>query len=146
MNLEQNELDALLDKGVAFKVGKRSFLIQQPYLGTLDRLSDLYMQMTYDEEALNEGGVIEANKIVMQSAKLWAMVVAVSVCNSRWKIKFLAPFMARFFLWNMKAADLKTLSDLIMKMSGIVDFIISTRSIAGARTTKPNPVEQNKQA
>lgn len=146
MNLEQNELDSLLDKGVAFKVGKKSFTIQQPYIGTLDRLSDLYMQMTYDEEALNENGVIEANKIIRTTAKLWAMVAAVAVCNSKWKIKFMAPFMAKFFYWNMKPGDLKTLSELIMKMSGIVDFIISIRSIAGARTTKPNPIEQNKQA
>lgn len=143
---EQAEIDALLDKGVTFTVRGKTFQIHQFYLGTMDRLSDLYLKMVIDDEALKDSGTLEVNRIVKNSAKIWAKAVATAVLNRKSSNPVRMWLLTRFFLWNMTPGDLKKITELIMTMSNMVNFIISTRLIAGTRTTKPNPVEQNKQA
>lgn len=147
LNLENQELDALLDRGVSFKIGKRNFTITRPFAGTLDILSSLYLKIAISDSELDNMDQYGANTFIKATVKVWAMIAAVAVLNSRWKIKLLAPILAKYFYWNMKVKDLEGLAKIIIEMNSTVDFIISTKLIAGVRrTTQPNLVEQSKQA
>lgn len=147
LKLEQSEAAALLDRGIEFNVNKRKFIIYKPFLGTLDIISGLALDMIIDEEELDgDHGTHYANKVVNRSAKQYAKIVACAVLNSKWKIRLFAGVLAKWFYWNMKAADLRALAQIIVEDRSTLDFLLSIRLIAGIRTTKPNPIEQKDQA
>lgn len=144
LKLEEQEISNILDRGVEFKVGKGRFIIKSFYLGTLDILADLFIKLEIDLTEWDQDAVTALNHMTKKSARVLAKIAAVAVLNSRWKIKFLSPFLASYFYWKLKPAMLINLVEIIVQMSNRTDFITSIRSIAGAtRTTKPNLVEQN---
>lgn len=148
VKIENMEAGALLDRGVEFKVKKRKFIIKKPYLGTLDIISKLNLDMAFEEDVLQSDNIThEANKIANKSAMSYALLIAVVVLNSKWKIKLFAKLLANWFYWNIKPYELKGLAQIILEDNSLVDFILSIRLIAGMkRTTKPNLIEQSKQA
>ena len=146
---ESLELDLLLDRGTVFKVTKtswlsklskkkeREFFIKQPYLGTLDILSGLYVSMKVDEGELDKDPMGESKRLVRRSAKTCAMVVAVAVLNSKWKIKLFAKIYANYFMWHVTPQYMWKLAITINNMSNLSDFTNSIRLMSGARTTAP---------
>lgn len=148
IKLEQQELEDLLDKGVEFEVKKRKFLIKKPYLGTLDLMSDLALKIAYEDEIISgENGANYAREVITNASKGYALLVAIVVLNSKWKIKLFSKILAKWFYWNMKANDLKKLAQIVLEDDSVINFLISIRLISGLkRTTKPNQIEQNKQA
>lgn len=77
---EQHEADVLINKGIRFTVPKRSllrhfskqkqrtFTIEQPYLGTLDILSRVFLSIEFEESMLAENALAEAKRITAESA------------------------------------------------------------------------------
>jgi hypothetical protein len=155
---ERNEINTLTQRGVSFSVEcksliskifrrkERKFLIQQPYLGTLDYLAAEYIQMRYDEEAIKEDWIAEGKRMMKSDAKRCARVVAIAVLNDRWKLKYLIPFFATYFLWRITPEKLSQLTSIILQTSNIVDFIGSIRYLSiKERMTAPNLVEGTSQ-
>lgn len=145
-NAENIELDLLLDRGVEFTVAKkgflkkkkeRKFLIKQPYLGTLDILSSLFLRMELNENELNSDPLGETKRLINRSAKDCAMVVAVAILNDKWKIKFFKKRLANYLLWRVTPQKLWQLTLIINNMSNLWDFTNSIRLMSGARTTAP---------
>ena len=146
INAEQGELDSLIEKGFSFKVKKREFLVREPYLGTLDRLSDLFIKMDYDITKLDTEFMQESKRMAHASAKMCAKVIAIAVLNNKWKIRLLSGAMYRYFLWNIQPSKLFELTRLINLTCNLRDFTYSIISMSAARTTKPEMIEQSQKA
>lgn len=153
---EVNEANVLIEKGMKFTVKKqsilkylskskeRTFVIEQPFLGTLDIISALFLSINFDERQLEDNFLSSSKQIVAKSVKTCSMVVAVSVLNSKWKIKLFSKLLAQYFLWRMRPSDLMKMSIVIHKINNYGDFINSIRLMSTIRTTAPqNRIEEN---
>ena len=157
LNLEREELDLMVDKGVKFTVKKRSilrligspereFTIYQPYLGTLDLLSHEFLKIEFDEEKLRTDGLSESKRLASKAAKVLADILAIAVLSDKWKIKLFKPFLSQYFLWRVTPSKMLELSMIINIMMNLEGFINSIRLNAIHRTANPPKlVETNHQ-
>lgn len=146
---ERFEADLLLDKGVKFDVEKKSFLrhfskkknrtftIKQPYLGTLDHLSALFLEMKINEMDIEADPNGESKRLVNRSSKSCARVVAVAVLNSKWGIRLFTNIYAAYFMWRVTPKKMWQLAVITNQMCNLGDFTNSIRLMSGARTMKP---------
>lgn len=142
---EQNELDILLDKGMIFKIGKKSYLIKQPYLGTLDYLADQFLKLDIEKAQLIADSPQEVFNEQKRALKpnliTCARIVAIATLNSRWKIKFLTWFYTKYFLWNITPSSLAKLTEVVLKASNLPAFTNSIILMSINRTTAPAMIE-----
>lgn len=175
-DIEKEEINLLLEKGVKFsvtyKVWKRkkgirgwlgqkkqeevteNFTIEQPTLGTLDRLSEIWVNMEIDEEGLGKGGqetLATAKREAHDNAKLMARVAALAVMgedyriiedrgDGRKEIKYKeteAKRLTELFYETLTPSKLVELANVITSSCNLADFIGSMRLMSGARTTQP---------
>lgn len=158
LQAEINEAAILIDKGVKFSVPKRSilkffskqkertFYIKQPYLGTLDLVSELFLSINLDEQKLQDNPLTASKEIVKTSAQKCAKVVAISVLNSKIMIKLFSGLLASYFLWRIKPSTLIKLAYIINQMNNYGDFINSIRLMSAIRTTAPQNLIEESQA
>ncbi|MDR2009957.1 MAG: hypothetical protein LBQ22_05700 [Bacteroidales bacterium] len=174
IDLEREQLNLLIKRGVKFevvaKIRKRnkglkgffkkpeileettSYEIHEPTLSVLDRLSEIWLDMAIDEEALKEGAVIvEAKKAAKQNAKKMARVIAIAVLGEDYHITEITRAgkvkrynddkelnrLTNIFFHAIKPSKLALLSTTVTNVSNLADFITSMRLMSGARTTKP---------
>jgi hypothetical protein len=157
LNLEREELDLMIDKGVEFTVKKRSilqfigsperkFIIRQPYLGTLDLLSREFLQIEFDEQKLQADGLSESKKLASKASKVLANILAISVLSSSWKIWLFLPLLSKYFLWRVTPSKMLELSLIINYMMNLEGFINSIRLNAVNKTASPpSPIEKTTQ-
>lgn len=177
---EQSELRQMINSGVTFDVDvtyrkrkpgllgflrkretikeKKVFLIAEPTLSTLDRLSALWLEMTIDETKLNDTDYLSAaKKLAAKEAKKLAEMVAVAVLGEDYydvtskgeyfmrkpNEKRLAR-LASLFEHTVTPSQLLTLAILITNVSNLGDFINSIRLMSATRTSDPmtNLIEQ----
>lgn len=175
---EKQELNSLINKGYTFEVEdtefriekyfygllkkrvpvkvKRQFRIQEPTLGTLDRLSAEWIKIAIDEEKLKgSDGLKVAKSLANRHARRCASVVALSVLGSDYLIpKQSAGNAVRYmediarlseltdlFARTIKPSRLYELTLLINTISNFGDFLNSIRLMQSERTTAPDLVE-----
>lgn len=142
---EKKELEVLLDKGLVFSAGGKQYLIKQPFLGTLDYLSNEFLKLDFNSENLNSDNPIkvfdEQKRIVQPNVKICARIVAIAVLNSRWKIKFLTGWYAAKFRWSVTPEDLFKLTNIVLQASNLRDFTNSIALLSINRTTAPAAIE-----
>lgn len=177
---ERSELNALIAKGVSFEVQdveiqyrryffgllkkktvvpiKRKFTIKEPTLGTLDRLSSEWIEMSIDEEAIKDKeGVSQAKVMANKHSLRCAKVIAIAVLGSDYlkpkekksdviryeedveRLEELAALFAR----SIKPSELYNICMLIAAMCNFGDFLNSIRLMSVERTTAPNRIEEN---
>ena len=177
---EREELDRMIGKGVAFEVEdvrfrvekrcfgllkkhipetyKRKFTVEEPTLGTLDRLSREWVEFEIDEEKLKSTeGMKAARTMVARHNKRCAKVVALAVLGSNYLIpkpgkhgavryvedtKTLKELIA-LFSRTIKPSLLHRLVVLIGAMCNLGDFCSSIRLMSADRTTTPIRIEDN---
>ena len=129
------------DKKILKKMYIRQFRITPLYLGTIDRIRSLYLQIEYDEEKLQELPQQESKKL-FRYIHLMAEIAAVAVINnpsvsdsSNKEVKKLK----QFFVENLNVNRLKRLADIISQMMNPGGFTSSIRSIKEIGATKPTP-------
>ncbi|MCF2498402.1 hypothetical protein [Dyadobacter chenhuakuii] len=142
---EAREQQVLLDKGITFKAGKEEYLIEQPYLGTLDYLAEEFLKLDVQIKQLESKQSFEIfeeqKRMVGPNARRCARIVAIAVLNSKWKIMFLTEYYAQKFLWSVKPSDLMKLTSIILKASNLSDFSASIALLSVSRTTAPQAIE-----
>lgn len=138
---EQNEIDTLIDRGMEFKVGKRSFVIHQPYYGTLDHLANIFIKMEVNMDKLDEDGALEAKKMAAKYSKLCAEAVAVAVLRTKWRIRLFKRPLAQYFYWHITPRTMRELARRINAMLNMLDFTHSIVSMSATRTTMPETME-----
>ena len=173
--LERAELNLLVKRGVQFdirlKILKRekgfkghfkkpifiektkTFEVQELTLDTLDRLSDIWLDMPMSEADLqDENNVLSvAKRIVKDNAKRMARIIAIAVLgedyyiteqlsNGRMKRRTDEKELNRLadlFFHTIKPSQLITITAAITNVSYLSDFLNSMRLMSGARTTRP---------
>lgn len=150
---EQKQIDVLIDSGIKFTVPKRSvfayfsksktrtFEIKQPYLGTLDYLSNEYIKMEFSEERIKLDPLNESKRLSLENAKRCARVVAIAVLNSKLKILLFTRILSHYFLWRITPKKLFELALIINTLANTADFTNSIRWMSVSRTTAPNLIE-----
>ena len=176
---EKQELNRLIDKGVEFdlertiyvkqngilwffkrRVAKKEtlkFIISEPTLSTLDRISDEQIELKIDENVMSSDlGVQEAKKMVNQHGRRFARIIALAVLGQDYLIQRNSGGAIRYdkddrrlneltdlFFHNIKPSKLFQLTVLVNTMSNLGDFTNSIRLMSAARTTMPILVEEN---
>lgn len=179
---ERSELNELIGKGVSFEVQDvevqyktylfglfkkkvivpitRNFVIEEPTLGTLDRLSSEWVEMAIDEEAIKgSDGMLQARIMTKKHALRCARVIAIAVLGSDYLIPKVVKGgivrykedtvrldeLTRLFAQKIKPSELYQLSVLINAMCNLGDFLNSIRLMSANRTTIPIRIEEDKE-
>lgn len=127
------------DKGKMVDMYMRNFHIKPLYLGTIDYLRKLYIQIEYNEKDIQEQPIQESKKL-FKYIPLMAEIVAVAVINSPEitnKRSKEVEQLKTFFINHLTVARLKKLSDVISQMMNPGGFTSSIRSIREVGMTKP---------
>lgn len=181
LELEREELNRIVNNGVTFEVEdveamvtKRSFFglfnkrelvkvtktfkIEEPTLGTLDRLSREWVEFAIDEESLKgKDGMKEARTMVNHHAKRCAKVIAIAVIGSEYEIPVTDKNgvvrmredvkrlneLTSLFTRRIKPSRLYQIYILIQTMCNLGDFLNSIRLMSADRTTMPIRIEEN---
>lgn len=117
----------------------RNFHIKPLYLGTIDALRRLYIQIEYDEEAIQEQPIQESKKLFKYTS-LMAEIASVAVLNNPSTANPLSSEVKElkaFFMENLTVARLQRLSAIISQMMNSGGFTSSIRSIKEIGLTKP---------
>ena len=163
---EQEELNLLLERGLAFTVtvrksrnrilGKRKtwdeerrYIISQPTLATLDRLAVEQLALDLDEAKLTGAdmdAMAEARRLAHENAERMARIVAIAVLGEDiWDKKRgrrveneqrLATLTDELY-HSINPKKLQDLCTAIMQMANLGDFCISMRLMSAQRTTEP---------
>lgn len=151
------EMAAMIEKGVRFKIPKGGlvkllsrknksyvFHIKEPYLYTLDRLSDISIQMGFDEELLQKNIGSETKLLTKRAAKLAAKYTAYAILQKRINISILGRFLTIWLYHKLKPSILLNLTLIITQISNMAGFINSIRLIEVQRkaTMTPNLMEE----
>lgn len=158
---EQQQIDALINRGIEFTVPRkglervfsrtkeRTFAIEEPYLAVLDLLADEFIKMEIDEKKLKANPEPVSNRIVKDHTERVARIVAIAVLNHRTCIhltkykwaynRILIDRYTRYFLARIKPSKLLQIASIIRQISNVGAFINSIRWTSGAmiRTTLP---------
>lgn len=127
------------DKGKMVDMYMRNFHIKPLYLGTIDYLRKLYIQIEYNEKDVQEQPIQESKKL-FKYIPLMAEIAAVAVINSPEitnKRSKEVEQLKTFFINHLTVARLKKLSDVISQMMNPGGFTSSIRSIREVGMTKP---------
>lgn len=127
-----------VDKSTMEHIYQRHFYIKPLFLGTIDYLRKLYIQIEYDEEAIQDQPIQESKKL-FKYIPLMAEIAAVAIINDPSIIKPNSEVKAlqKFLIDHLTVAKLKRLSDVISQMMNPGGFISSIRSMVEMGTTKP---------
>jgi hypothetical protein len=177
---EKAELNTLINKGISFEVTdtefeirkrffgllkkhvpvkvKKQFKIEEPTLGTLDRLSAEWIEFAIDESALkSEDGMQRAKTLVHGHALRCARVVAIAVigseylipqCGKNGVVRYVEDrehleYLTALFARTIKPSNLYQLCVLINAMCNLGDFLNSIRLMSSDRSTMPIRIEEN---
>ncbi len=155
---EAREQQILLDKGITFTAGNVEYLIKQPVLGQLDKLSELFLKLDLNKEKLaseNSMEIFEEQKrMIGKNARLLARIIAIAAVDhigvprgmwerllKRVRINFLVRKYTEQIYWNVRPSDLMKLTTIIFKASNLSDFSASIALLSVNRTTAPQAIE-----
>lgn len=128
-----------VDTGAMKEVYMRNFHIKPLYLGTIDRLRQLYMLMEYNEDVVQAQPIQESKRLFKYIPQM-AEIAAVAVIND--------PIVAdlrnksvrdlkQFFMEHLTVARLQKLAEVINQMMNPAGFTSSIRLIREMGTTRP---------
>lgn len=180
LSQKRHELNRLINQGVTFEVQDhevqtksylwglykrpsivpitRTFTIEEPTLGTLDRLSSEWLEMAIDEAKLkSDNSVNQAHLITHKHALRCAKVIALAVLGSDYLVpkvskggvvrytedKERLDDLTQLFARSIKPSELYQLYLLINMMCNLGDFMNSIRLMSANRTTSPTRIEDD---
>lgn len=129
--------DAALGRMV--KVYMRNFQIKPLYLGTIDALRRLCIQIEYDEQSIQDQPIQESKKL-FKYIPIMAEIAAVAVVNNPSVTSPLSDDvkeLKEFFIEHLTVSRLQQLAAVISQMMNSGGFTSSIRSIMEVGTTRP---------
>lgn len=121
------------------EVYMRHFSVKPLYLGTIDRLRQMYIAIEYDENAIQEQPIQESKRLFKYIRQM-SEIAAVAVINdatvtdkSNKEVKELASF----FMEHLTVSRLQKLTAIINQMMNPAGFTASIRLIREVGTTRP---------
>lgn len=128
-----------VDTGTMKEVYVRNFHIKPLYLGTIDRLRQLYMLMEYNEDVVQEQPIQESKRLfkyIPQMAEIAAVAVINDPIVADLKNKDVRD-LKQFFMEHLTVARLQKLAEVINQMMNPAGFTSSIRLIREMGTTRP---------
>lgn len=127
------------ETGKMKEVYMRNFHVKPLFLGTIDTIRKLYLNIEFDEEALRDAPIQETKKL-FKYIPVMAEIAAVAIINQPEVANPLSAEvkdLKRFLINNMTVPRLVKLTGIISKMMNPGGFTNSIRSILEIGTTKP---------
>jgi len=121
------------------RIYKRYFHIKPLYLGTMDIIRKLTIEIDFDEVKLQENSIPEGERL-MKYISLMAKIVAVATINCSEVANVDSKEVAdlqQFYLSHLTASRLQKLCSIISKMSDTAGFTNSIRLIRVVETPQP---------
>lgn len=121
------------------EVYMRNFYIKPLYLGTIDRLRQMYIGIEFDEKTIQDKPIQESKRLfkyIKQMAEIAAVATLNEPCVAQKGNKRVKE-LAAFFMDNLTVARLQKLSAVITQMMNPSGFTASIRLIREVGTTKP---------
>jgi hypothetical protein len=176
LEIERTELNLLIQKGFKFNItikgikyakglrgflGKRevseetmTFEIHQPTLSTLDRMSDIALDMVVDNNKFlgeNQEVLVSARQTVRENAVKLARMVAIACLGEDYHITEISESgkitrrnndrevdrLTDLFYHSLTPSRLMELALAITNTSNLGDFIVSMRFLSGTRSAQP---------
>ena len=129
------------------RVYMRHFHLKPLYLGTMDCLRRLYLNIEYDEEKI-QAEPIQESKRLFKYIPLMAEIAAVAVLNNPVvadkEYRLLEYFMTHQGVALSRITRLEKLADVISQMMNPGGFTSSIRSIREIGTTNPKKLKANR--
>lgn len=128
-----------VDLGRTKEVYMRNFHIKPLYLGTIDRLRQLYMLMEYNEDVVQAQPIQESKRLfkyIPQMAEIAAVAVINDPIVADLKNKSVRD-LKQFFMEHLTVARLQKLAEVINQMMNPAGFTSSIRLIREMGTTRP---------
>ena len=158
LEIERKEIDVLIEKGFLvktpitsiFKFGKnfRTWRVSRLPLGLMDLQTDLFFQLSVDEQKMYSQNPNERNNEIINSVKsdgkIASEVVAISILGSRWKIKLFRKIFANYLFWRINSKELLEFTLKIYKMNDYQNFMTSIILMKAKRTSLP--IKKNPEA
>lgn len=117
----------------------RKFHIKPLYLGTIDRLRQLYIEIEYNEDDLQNDPIRESKRLFKYTS-LMAKIAAIATINTPAvaddKSKEVEE-LTRFYMEHLTVARLQKLAEVIAQMMNPAGFTSSIRLIREVGTTRP---------
>lgn len=123
------------------EVYMRNFNVKPLYLGTIDRLRQMYIGIEYDEKNIQEQPIQESKRL-FKYIKQMAEIAAIAVLNNPSvadKDSKAVKELTKFFIEHLTVERLRKLTAIISQMMNPAGFTTSIRLIREVGTTKPNP-------
>ena len=145
-HLEQEELNLLNNKGFDIPVKimgiKKTFKCKKLSMGRLLELSEVFITMDFDEEALQsndfQAQIASQYQSVANNARKTAKAVSICMTDN----KFFRWILQRQLLKNYEPSDLLKFAQNLLKTADYGNFIVSIALMNGNRPTKANPIEK----
>lgn len=128
-----------VETGTMKEVYMRNFHIKHLYLGTIDRLRQLYMLMEYNEDVVQAQPIQESKRLfkyIPQMAEIAAVAVINDPIVADLKNKSVRD-LKQFFMEHLTVARLQKLAEVINQMMNPAGFTSSIRLIREMGTTRP---------
>lgn len=128
-----------VETGTMKEVYMRNFHIKPLYLGTIDRLRQLYMLMEYNEDVVQAQPIQESKRLfkyIPQMAEIAAVAVINDPIVADLKNKSVRD-LKQFFMEHLTVARLQKLAEVINQMMNPAGFTSSIRLIREMGTTRP---------
>lgn len=128
-----------VETGTMKGVYMRNFHIKPLYLGTIDRLRQLYMLMEYNEDVVQAQPIQESKRLfkyIPQMAEIAAVAVINDPIVADLKNKSVRD-LKQFFMEHLTVARLQKLAEVINQMMNPAGFTSSIRLIREMGTTRP---------
>lgn len=129
-----------VELGDTKEVYMRHFSVKPLYLGTIDRLRKLYIEIEYDEKTIQEQPLQESKRLfkyIDQMCRIAAVAVLNNPSVSDPNDKEVSR-LADFFKEHLTVARLQRLSAVITQMMNPAGFTASIRLIREVGATQPN--------
>jgi len=149
MTAELQAAKALLDEGIKVPVtaplffkmfGKQklNLVVKQPYLGTLYRISKIYLASGLAEDQETK----DAELLFLNHGKAMSRIAAMAILNGYWKGKFLGGLLSWWLFENMPALYLQTIMQVLKVVSGREAFTNTIKLVGEMIMTTPNLSQQ----
>lgn len=148
MHVEQRAAQTILERGVRVEIpaplllrffGKRNITIvlKQPSLGTLIRMSDLYLSTGIVKSQLDDIELEAVIKLIGKHGKTFSKIIALAYLNGYWSGKL---FSGLLTLWVLKLPPQKisAIISLLFVCSGAEDFMTTIRLVQQMKITEPS--------
>lgn len=148
MHVEQRAAQTILERGVRVEIpaplllrifGKRNITIvlKQPSLGTLIRMSDLYLSTGIVKSQLTDIELESVMKLMSKHGKTFSRIIAIAYLNGYWRGKLLNGIVASMVL-RLSPQKISAIISMLFVCSGAEDFMTTIRLVQSMKITEPN--------